>query len=142
MLNGYNRSAVAPWSKQTELFAFAPAHKEVKVLALVLETFGFASGVLSLVNLFGRYIVLRDLQKTALTNFHLDLERTYRAGGAGNLRALNVVIARNDRVVTNEKLYPDPDFAPDSVLGRCTHSSVCKPNTGFQHPVSLLSSRL
>jgi triacylglycerol esterase/lipase EstA (alpha/beta hydrolase family) len=145
MLDGYNRSTPAPWSKKTEFFAFAPAHNGAKLMSLVLETFGLAGPILSLAQLFNRYIVLRDLKEGSgtLQTLHDDLTRTYDApSNASNLRALEVILARNDRIVTNRVLYPDPSPAPGGILAGCTHSTVCKPDEVFPQPIDLLVARL
>ena len=145
MLDGYNRSTPAPWSKTTEFFAFAPAHNGAKVMSLIFETFGFAGTLVSLAQLFNRYIVLRDLKEGSgtLQALHDDLRRTYDPpSGASNLRALEVILARNDRIVTNKVLYPDPSPGRGGILADRTHSTVCKPGEAFPQPVDLLVSRL
>jgi len=144
MLDGYNRPRPAPWAKATELFTFAPAHNGAKLMSLLLETLGPAACVVPFVQLLGMFIVLRDLKERSgmLNTLHGDLKRTYDSGTANNLRAVGTVWVRNDRIVTNGVLYPDPAPPPEAVLGGRTHSSVCKPDSSFNDPVNLLVSGL
>jgi pimeloyl-ACP methyl ester carboxylesterase len=142
LLNGYLRSA--KWASKLELLLYAPAHNGAKIYSLLMETFSVIGPFLSLAQLFNRYIVLRDLKpgSQALSDLHTDLRNVFDPTTTANLRATEVVWARNDRVVTNARLHPDNPTAPGSILSGVTHTSVCKPSAAARRPFDLLAARI
>jgi hypothetical protein len=144
LLNGYQRRPEAAWAKKTELVLYAPAHNGAKLFALMSETFGFLMPGLSIAQLFGKFIVLRDLKigSPALVSLKDELRTLYDSAKTPTLRAIEVVWARNDSVVSNAVLFPDDPTAPTSNLHGFKHSTVCKPDIGSTLPLDILVGRL
>ena len=140
MLNGARRSPVAAWSSFTELVCFAPALSGAKVKKLIHQTLGPTMAILSLLQLLGKYVILLDVDDGALNRLHAELNSLH--GNNPTLAAKAIVLAENDKVVTNGPMIPDPPARPNAVLAGQTHVSVCKPKDDFKSPLSLLLAEL
>jgi pimeloyl-ACP methyl ester carboxylesterase len=127
------------WTKRTSLVLFAPAHMGANILKLASG----AMGVLRLapVEALARYRfqVLHDLDEQSLTltqlqtNTGLAIKR-----GAKHLNAKRVIYGGLDKIVNPHDFCEDP---PAQFIQDATHTSVCKPKTGFREPlVQLLAA--
>jgi hypothetical protein len=139
MLDGHNQSTPASWANKVELFNFAPAHGGAKLMAILIEAFGVLAPIVPVVQLASRFIVLRDLKVggPTVTRLEAETKNAVRAGKS-NLRALDVVWARDDKVVTNGPFASDPAPLPGHVVKGKSHSSVCKPSVRYDLPLDSL----
>lgn len=144
MLDGYNESIPATWSPKVELFNFAPAHGGAKLLSLLSETIGLLDLAVSVAQFANKFIVLRDLKVGSPTVTRLESDtRAAVLAGRGNLRAIDTVWARNDKVVTNGPFALDPPPRPSNVVSGKTHTSVCKPaEKSYELPVNSVAKHL
>ena len=132
----------APWTTNTKLVLFAPAHKGASVATLALEV----ASSFTFLRLFGvgaRFVSpLIDQLKPESPDLKKLLEETERArqGGANShLVARKVVIAEYEKIVRNETFADDP---PPDTIPETDHLSVCKPRSGFRRPLDFLEECL
>lgn len=130
------------WVRKIRLVLYAPAHKGARVADLALETassfnflklFGFAARFESpLVDALRR-------DSAELKTLLADVVEARKKDANKHLRAVKVIIAEYEKIVSNETFADDP--APITIPN-ATHITVCKPKSGYLTPLALLEECL
>lgn len=131
-----------PWVDRVELVLFAPAHMGARVKDLALLTSGhfhFLSYFTSFVLFYSPLIDELDQGSQHLEELRRKTEEAIAQGNANCLIARKVVIAEHERIVNNLPFCRDP--VPTTFLGR-DHCNLCKPNSEFLDPISVLKDLL
>lgn len=130
------------WTSRIKLVLYAPAHKGARVRELALETISSLPFVKYFQG-FARFASpLIDQLAPDSDELKALLNETLSAcvnGRNGHLIARMVVIAEYEKIVTNQTFGNDP---PGVAIPDTSHTSVCKPKTGFLDPLTLLEGSL
>ena len=130
-----------PWLSHTEMVLFAPAHMGADTIALggeAISVIPYLGAVLAATAKF-KFQPLRDLQPGSATLIGLEKEtlNALQQGNAPYLTARDVYIGDKERIVVTQAFCNDP---PLTLVPGKTHTSVCKPNSGYKLPVQGVAS--
>jgi pimeloyl-ACP methyl ester carboxylesterase len=130
---GYN------WMDKTALVLYAPAHMGARVVDLARETTGFLRSFVTTFRFASPLLDELNPESPMLKALQQKTADAINAGNSQYLIAKKVVIAEQERIVTNLSFLQDP---PPVTFSRTTHTSVCKPKDTFLDPIEILSEVL
>ncbi len=129
------------WLDLVKLLLFAPAHAGSNLLQLLVSCLSSADGLFAFFGMY-RIPVLQDLKpgSFALNNLQLDTRAVIESRANLNIAiASNVIWADDERVVHNAVFCDDPNAI---LANGTTHTTVCKPITGYRLPVESVHAAL